>query len=190
MILKQVEIEMIENEIWKSLKGIVEYGDYYEVSNLGRVRSLSRVVETKRGKRKCEGRILKPSFSNGYLVVSLCENKKQRTFTIHRLVAIAFIENPENKKEVNHKNGIKHDNCIENLEWVTPKENIKHAIENGLINNRGSNNGESKLTESEVREIRFLIDIGEKQVKIAKMFDVSDAIISSIKLGKNWSHVS
>ena len=115
-----------QEEIWK---GIVGYEGFYQVSNYGRVKSLSidkkmplRVVKSKERIKKL--RLDK----DGYLLCDLNKNKKRTTNKIHRLVAKAFITNPENKSEVNHKNGVKNDNSFENLEWCTRSENEKHAF--------------------------------------------------------------
>ena len=101
-------------EEWREVKG---YEGIYQISSLGRIRN-------------SYGRILKPETSrNGYKRITLWDRKK---YQIHRLVAIAFIPNPENKETVNHKNGIKTDNSVENLEWNTRSENSKHAYAIGL----------------------------------------------------------
>lgn len=115
----------MKKEIWKDIQN---YEGLYQVSNLGRVKSLPRP-----NKRKNEI-IMTPHLQNtGYYYITLHKPKKEKKVTIHRLVAKAFISNPKNKPYVNHKNGIKTDNRIENLEWVTNKENIEHAIKKGLI---------------------------------------------------------
>ena len=115
-------------EIWKSIEG---YEGKYEISSLGRVKSLT----DKNGKKR--ELILKPRVSkNGYLYLNLWESSKGRAKKIHRLVAEAFLPNPEGKQTVNHKNCVKTDNRVENLEWATWSENSKHASENGRLRNQ------------------------------------------------------
>ena len=92
--------------------------------------------------------------SRGYCFVTVSLNGKLKDLSIHREVAKAFIPNSENKPYVNHINGIKTDNRVENLEWVTAKENIQHAIKNELRNNRGVNSPKSKFTSDDVTNIR------------------------------------
>lgn len=110
-------------EIWKDIKG---YEGIYQVSDLGRVKSLNYNHHGMEA-------ILKPSNrGNGYLFVVLCINKIKTNYLVHRLVCESFLPNPENKRTVNHKNGIKTDNRLDNLEWATHHENNKHAHDNGL----------------------------------------------------------
>lgn len=120
----------------------IKIADGYEVDVFGNVRSIDRVVAFYDGRRAHRiGKPLKPStHGDGYLQVVLMINKKAITRKIHRLVAMTFIPNPENKKTVNHKNGNKKDNRVENLEWATSMENQHHAYANNL--NRGRKRGE------------------------------------------------
>ena len=113
-------------EIWKDIKG---YEGLYQVSNLGRVKSLNREVQCKTGLSKRKGRELRPGIaSNGYLMVALYNNRVQKCRTLHSLIAEAFIPNPEGFPCVNHKNGNRIDNRLENLEWVTYSGNNYHAV--------------------------------------------------------------
>lgn len=119
-------------EIWKDIKG---YENIYQVSNLGNVRSLDRIDKYKN--RPLKGKLIKPYNNNGYSIAKLWQNNKYKMLSIHRLVAIAFIDNIYKKPCVNHINGIKNDNRIDNLEWCTHKENIQHAFDTGLAVNKG-----------------------------------------------------
>lgn len=128
----------------------------------------------------------------GYPMVCL-ENKRSRT--VHRLVAEMFIPNPHNKPQVNHINGIKTDNNVNNLEWSTNAENIKHAFDNDLIdrnlikiNAMGSNNNMSKLSESDVLTIRELAK-DKSDAEIAKCYNVSRPTITLIRNRKIWTHI-
>ena len=112
-----------QEEIWKDIEG---YDGKYQVSNLSRIKSFARDKK---------GIILNGSNNNnGYLTLKL----DHKDYRVHRLIAMHFIPNPDNKPEINHKDGNKHNNLIENLEWVTREENLKHAEETGL-NPRGEN---------------------------------------------------
>lgn len=113
----------MENEIWKDIEGF----EKYQISSYGRVKSLRFNKES----------ILKPikDNGNGYYVVSLYKNKKPFTHKIHRLVGTSFIPNPENKPEINHLNGVKSNNQVTNLDWVTSSENTKHGWQTGLMEN-------------------------------------------------------
>ena len=113
-------------EVWKDVVG---FEGLYQVSNFGRVKSLAK----KAGKSSRDERIKTPIICcSGYAKVNTCKNNDQKQISIHRLVAEAFIPNPENKPCVNHIDGNKLNNHVDNLEWCTQKENVQHAIEHGL----------------------------------------------------------
>lgn len=118
-------------EIWKPVKG---YEGYYEVSDFGNVRSLDKYIKCRGGNlRLLKGRIISLcKDKDGYLIFNLIKDKVRKNCKVHRLVAENFIDNPKNKPQVNHKNGIKSDNRLENLEWCLPVENMKHAVKNGF----------------------------------------------------------
>ena len=135
----------MEEEVWKPIKG---YEGLYEISNLGRVKSLNY-----RGTGK--GKILKNiEDRKGYLKVCLTKNGRHKIFRVHRLVAEAFIPNPENKPCVDHINTIKNDNRIENLRWVTNKENNNNPLTKKKYskNHRKQNSEESKKKMSEAKK--------------------------------------
>ncbi len=125
----------------------------------------------------------------GYFKVTLFDfDLKCKLHAVHRLVAIAFIDNPHNKPFVNHINCIKSDNRLENLEWCTPKENMQHACKNNLFPCReGEKNTLAKLTDEKVLKI---FNSKEIQFDIANKYKVSQSSICQIKSGKTWSHVT
>ncbi len=123
---------------WKQING---YEGIYEVSNTGLVRGIDRVVDLANGKKRAvKGREIKSRLNNyGYVEVRLSKNGVAKTHFVHRLVATAFIPNPENFPQVNHLSGEKLDNRVENLEWTDARGNALHAYRNGLNSNCGCN---------------------------------------------------
>lgn len=123
-----------KEELWLPVTG---FEGFYEVSNLGNVRSLGRLANhSKPGyKRVVYGKLLKPQVAKrgGYIVITLKKDRIEKCLKVHRLVAMAWLNNPNDYSEVNHKNGIKSDNTVNNLEWCTRKQNAVHAKENGLL---------------------------------------------------------
>lgn len=112
-------------EVWKDIEG---YEGLYQVSNLGRVKSLDRVImRKKQGAIFKKGTILKPMEYKGYQYVFLCKDNKQRSIKIHRLVAKAFLHNPDKLPEVNHKDENKQNNRVDNLEWCNHKYNMNYG---------------------------------------------------------------
>lgn len=148
----------------------------YTVYSDGRV-----FTKPRRGVRSCFRKLTLDR--TGYLRVALCFNGAYTKYLVHRLVAEAFLPNPESKPQVNHINGIKTDNRVENLEWCTSSENIAHAYATGLTINHGDNNGNSKLNEQQVHDIRALKG-KMSQRKIAAVFGVSQCQVHNILSGK------
>lgn len=171
----------IQQEIWKPIQG---YEGIYEISSLGRVKTLER--------RDCRGQyrksiLLKAASVRGYLQIQLWNNRMSRIYKIHRLVAQVFIPNPENKPQVNHKNGVKTDNNVENLEWCTSLENIHHAQRIGIRDVVGAGNPAAKLKNNEVIEI-FLSKSNQR--KLAEKYNISLSTVETIKGRKSWKHLT
>lgn len=176
-------------EVWKDVVG---FEGLYKVSNLGNVMGMGKswVCGMYNGIRVKPDSICKQSIeTNGYKQVWLSINGEGKNYLVHRLVGKAFLENHENKKDINHKNGDKTDNNLENLEWCTRSENIIHAFKNNLKKpSRGSKHGMSKLKEDDVLKIRELAGEHTK-LELAEMFGVGRRSINDIVNHKSWQHI-
>jgi len=178
---------MPEEEEWRDAK---DYEGIYQVSNMGRVRRVARGPSTR------PGYILSPDQNrSGYLRVHPYRNGKAKSCFVHRLVCWAFNGPPPTMgHQINHKNGIKNDNRVSNLEWVTRDENVLHAyrilgIKTGRVM-RGEANPASKLTNDQVKQIRELWATGHYTlVKLGSLFGVSQSMIHLIVNRKRWRHI-
>ena len=161
-------------EKFKQIKGY----ENYLVSDQGRVFNFKY------------NRFLKPRKNNrGYFLVNLCKIGVMKTLKVHRLVALAYIPNPENKRTVNHIDGIKINNFAINLEWNTYSENMQHAYDAGL-KQKGEKHYRAKLNEDQVLEIRRLYKTGDYTYRaLGKMFGVDNSHISNIVNRKIWVHI-
>ena len=173
-------------EFWKEI-GVMPN---YEISNLGRVKSKGRVVARSNGsKMTIRERIIKTYINhNGYEVAVIQDGKKGKHFQVHRLVAEAFIDNNEDKPFVNHIDGVKTNNLISNLEWVTKSENEIHAYSTGLKSLKGESHSQNKLTKSKVIEIRDNNHNLTHQA-LANKYNVSRSCITGIMNNRTWKHL-
>lgn len=175
-------------EIWKDIKG---FEGLYQVSNTGKVKSLERYVPARNnGLRVVRERILGKNTKDDYVKIILCDGDRKRVDSVHRIVAEFFIPNPKNLPMINHKNGVKHDNRVENLEWCTQSDNVLHANRIGLCDTaKGERNIHSKLQEEDVLLIVKLLERGLLEHSIATLFKIKQSTVNSIKLNKTWKHV-
>lgn len=177
--------------IWKDIEG---YEGLYKVSKYGLVKSVATTVRSFNGgfNRK-NPRILQIQLSkDGYLIVCLTKNGKSKNLRLHRLVAIAFIPNPNNYPQVDHINAIKEDACYTNLRWCTAKMNTGYTVD--TIGNtyrlRGERHSLSKLTGDNVREMRELYKTGNyRKRNLAKKYGVSESAINMAIKRKTWTHI-
>lgn len=152
-------------EIWKDID---EFNGVYKISNVGNIVSFKKNVP----------KVLNPKpLKNGYKLVHLTYAGVNKKYSIHRLVAITFIPNLENKPCINHKNGIKTDNRVENLEWCTSSENTKHAYFNQLM--------KTKISRLQINEIKKSYNRNQKE--LAKKYNVNQSQISRILNNKSQS---
>lgn len=155
-------------------RAVIGYEGFYEVDENGQVYSLDRISTGKNGFQKNKGKILKPinNKKTGYQSINLSKNGKGKKTRLHRIVAFAFLLNPENKPYVNHKDADKHNNAVSNLEWCTHEENTLHAMENDLVC-RGERNGANKIKDHQVKEAFDRAKSGEFLMSLAKEFNIN-----------------
>ena len=176
-------IENLPGEEWRDIAG---YEGLYQISNKG------RVLSTVQRHPKIKG----VSITNvNYFVVSLYRDKKRKSFLVHRLVMLAFqpIDNPE-RFEVNHIDFNKQNPCLENLEWTTGLQNMRHFVERGKPRDQtkftGSNHHLSSLTDTEVMEIRSLCTPGKRNIcAVARQYGLHMNTVRHIVYGKTWRHL-
>ncbi|MDQ3747992.1 MAG: NUMOD4 domain-containing protein [Acidobacteriota bacterium] len=188
----QKTISIITNEEWRDIVG---YEGIYQVSNFGRICRISKYGEKS---------LLSPGVCNGYFRVNLCSGNRAKKEFVHRLVAAAFLKPDAVRKWVNHKDAIKTNNAIYNLEYVTMLENSAHAKKLGLHLSgerhafrrdpsripRGEERGWSKFTNQQVKEIKqMLADKTYTGAELARIYNVSPSTISSIKHNRNWKGI-
>jgi hypothetical protein len=161
---------MNEPELWKDIIG---YEGIYQISNYGNILSFQRYKK---------GKILKPKQDkDGYFQIGLRQNGQRKFFRVHRLVANAFIENPEGLTEINHKDCIPHNNHVDNLEWCTVSYNNKYRFSHGMANFKGENGSNATLTNSQASEIRLLWNTGNYKIKdLIILFSTTKGVIDGI----------
>jgi hypothetical protein len=176
-------------ETWKRIPGY----SLYEASDLGRLKTFN-------WKNKGIEAIMKPALDgHGYLRTMLKRDGtgKFDTIKVHRIIGITFIPNPENKPQINHKNGIRSDDRAINLEWMTQSENIKDSFTQGRSSNKGEGNPAATLTNEQVIEIRKNYVYGRKNLRkgelskkdIAEKYGTTFSIIKHITQGRTWKHL-
>ena len=165
----------MEVEVWADIPG---YVGHYKISNRG------RIVSKKYG----DTRPTATQIQRGYVKVSLCREDKRKTFFVHKLVLLAFKGQGLPGQECAHLNGNRSDNRIENLAWMTRKENLSHREQHGTAP-KGSNNPNAKLRDADARTIIEMVSKGCKGAHVAKLFGVNKNTVYDIVSGRSWSHL-
>lgn len=176
-------------EVWKPIK---DYEGIYEISNLGRLKSLSRTIRMNNGKqRNLKTKILKPISLGNYQGFQLTNDSGSKKFYTHRLVCAAFIGEPEGDCiTVNHKDGDKYNNVLSNLEWTSYSDNLKHSYETGLNKNTGERSHYSKFSEEVVEEVRRMYSTGNfKQSELSDIYGISRMQIHRIVKFKSRKNI-
>lgn len=175
-------------EEWRDVEG---YEGLYQVSSYGRVRSVDRIVKYPDGKspRHFKGKELRPqNASTGYLFVNLSRNSRIKRVGIHRLVALSFIQKPDGNMEVNHKDGNRHNNRVENLEWVTRGENILHSYRKLGRKSawKGRKMHNRKITDEQAREIKHS---DATSTILAREYHCDPSTICNIRTGRYYREI-
>lgn len=169
------------SEIWKDIPG---YVGFYQISNLGNVRSLKRKVNNSESgtQRETKDMLMNPwDNGNGYLVVSLQKNHKRKNYYVHRLVADAFVNNPDDLGFVNHLDFNKHNNAVSNLEWCTQRENVNYSKEHMKKPRnkcKASNTGEKYITLRTQRNKKVVYRVNIRSRRADRSFDSLENAIS------------
>ncbi len=175
------------NEIWRPVVG---FEGHYAVSNLGRVKRIMGGRGATVGRMLSDKRLNKKGYPTVYLHKYVDGIQTKKPMTVHHVVAAAFLPpQPTPDHQVNHKDGVKTNNCADNLEWVTNQENMDHSWRMGLRSYIGENNHTAKLTEDDVKRIIELKGI-VKQREIAQEYGVAIGAIKLIHEGKAWKHIT
>lgn len=180
--LQRIEstVKNLPNEKWVETK----YNGYF-ASNLGRIQSM---VKRKSGKIEWFLLTNKPR-PDGYIRICLNKKYEYRKDYAHRIIASAFIDNPDNKPFVNHIDGNKSNNYIYNLEWATRSENAQHAMNILGVKSMGSVHYLTKLTDEDVAMIKKMRGHGVTLKQIAEIYDIQLSTIGKITTGVNWKHI-
>lgn len=169
-------------EIWKDVNG---YEGRYMISNTGKLLSINGRFKGKKLMKPCIGK------KEGYYITALRnKTKTKKDVRIHALVADHFLIRPEgNRIVVNHIDGNKLNNNVENLEFCEASENVRHAVETGLFNIKGENHPNRKLNNEIVYYIKF-VNHGATDKELANTFNVSREQVRDVRLNKNWKHIT
>jgi hypothetical protein len=162
-------------------KDVKDYEGLYFLNENGNIFSYPK--KTRKGIRQIFPNII----NTNYMMIDLCKNGKVKKHLFHRLMAQTFLENKENKEQVNHINGIKTDNRLENLEWNTRSENQLHSIRLGLRTTIGEKNSQCKINSEQVL---LILDDNRPYKEIQQDYKISISTISDIKRGYSWTHIT
>lgn len=184
----------LQNEIWKPVVGYKDgfYDGLYEISNFGKFKMLPRTLNCQKGVRVTKEKIVFGSNSWGYRTVVMKKDRIRLQIGVHILVANAFIPNPENKYSVNHIDGVRSNNKVENLEWATQLEQVHHAIKTGLARYiKGEERSNSIVNENIVKLMRK--EYSENRTsyaKIGKKYGLARSTVGHIIRKQKWKHVA